>query len=251
MSQTKAPDAAPSYATGHLAFPACTWVTPEEKLRTLHQLFHAQQNLQSQKTNEQLVAENAEQKKRVEAEQAWEKYLGLEEKRRRVREEREREEALKGEKHWVRHGGILRDANGRRDYKRTDEIRKIVEREDKERRIIERWRAYENAWINILASADKALSFGDIPWPLASPPKSPDDLRDPTKIADFLFESLTIESNKTTRKERLRTSLLRWHPDKLGGILARVPEGELDAVKDGIDAVVISLMKLQEAEKMR
>ena len=105
MSETKAPDTAPSYATGHLAFPACTWATPEEKLRTLNQLFHAQQNLQSQKTHEQLIAENAEQKKRVEAEQTWEKYLELEEKRRRVREEREREEAFKGEKHWAAVGG--------------------------------------------------------------------------------------------------------------------------------------------------
>ena len=105
---------------------------------------------------------------------------------------------------------------------------------------------------SISSAADKpVVTFADMPWPLHTPPTSPDELRNPGKIAEFIFESLTLEGNKTTRRERLRSSLLRWHPDKLRSLLARVPEEELDAVKDGIDAVVISLMKLQEAEKAR
>lgn len=197
------------------------------------------------------VPESSSEKLRDSEDRAWRERRVFEEQRRKTREEREREQALIGEKHWIRQGGILRDANGRRDTRRTEEVRKIVEREDREQLIVERWQAYENRWAIILSSNDKLIAFGDIPWPLILPPKDPEDLRNPSKIAEFLFESLTLEGNKTSRKERLRTSLLRWHPDKLRGVLERVLEEEITIVKDGIDAVVISLMKLQEAEKGR
>lgn len=226
-------------------------MTPEQKLQTLNQ--RSRDELKQRKA--QREAETADalaaEMERISIEENWEKHAQREKERRRKREELEREEALKGEKHWVRQGGILRDADGRRDYKRTDEIRKIVEREDSERRIIERWKAYEHAWADMISSVDKPVTFASLPWPVLSPPKSIEDLRDPTNISNFIFESLSLHNNRTTHRDRIRASLLRWHPDKLGSVLARVPESEIDAVKDGVDAVVIGLMKLQEAEKAR
>lgn len=178
-----------------------------------------------------------------------EQYRIMEELKRN-REVREREEALIGEKHWVRQGGMLRDTNGRRDAKRTEEVRRLVEQEDKERRIRERWTAYEDTWTR-LSSSSEPVSFSAVPWPKAPCPKGPSELREHTAIANFLFESLSLPENTTTRKDRLRASLLRWHPDKLSGIIARTVENDRDAVKEGIDAVVISLRTLQAEEKSK
>ncbi|OCB86477.1 hypothetical protein A7U60_g6370 [Sanghuangporus baumii] len=250
-SSPSPPAEIPASLSGRFFFPPGSILTPELKLRTLEDLARVKHEAELNRIREEKTSEQAAEREHLAKEREWRERLRREEAHRQKQREREREEALKGEKHWVRSGGVLTDINGRRDLKRTEEIRRLVEKEDAERRIIERWQSYERAWLNIISSTDKPVTFADMPWPLLTPPKSPDELRNPTKIAEFLFESLTLEKNTTTRRERLRTALLRWHPDKLGSVLARVPEDELSAVKDGIDAMVISLMKLQEAEKAR
>ncbi|KAL5476703.1 hypothetical protein ACEPAI_2889 [Sanghuangporus weigelae] len=250
-SSPSPPSETPASLSGRFFFPPGSILTPELKLRTLEDLARAKHDAELKRIRDERAFEQAAEREDLAGERAWQERLRREDELRQKQREREREEALKGEKHWVRSGGVLADINGRRDLKRTAEIRRIVEKEDAERRIIERWQSYERAWSNIISSTDKPVTFVDMPWPLLTPPKSPDELRNPTKTAEFLFESLTLENNTTTRRERLRTALLRWHPDKLGNILVRVPEDELSAVKDGVDAVVISLMKLQEAEKAR
>lgn len=236
---------------GYLAFPAGFSLTPERKLNTLDQQKQRERReFEAEQENLNTATAEAEQT-RLSLEHAWKERQKIEDKRRQALEARERDEALKGEKHWVRQGGFLRDANGRRDRKRTEEVRRLVEQEDAERRIRERWEAYESAWARTVSS-NEPVAFASLPWPLINPPKSPSDLRNPASIGDFLFESLSLNGNTTTRRDRLRMSLLRWHPDKLGAVLARVPEEDnLKLVKDGIDAVVISLMHLQEAEKAR
>lgn len=179
---------------------------------------------------------------------AYEEILRVMDERRRKRKAKEREEAFAGEKHWVRQGGTLRDANGRRDLKRTEEIRRIIEREDREQRIRDRWMAYERAWTELSASGE-TVTFADVPWPMAAFPTKPAQLRDPAAISTFLFESLSLPENTTTWKDRLRISLLRWHPDKLGGVISRAREDERAIVKEGIEAVFITLRLLQEEER--
>lgn len=180
----------------------------------------------------------------------FEEHVRIMDERRRVREARERDEALAGEKHWVRQGGMLRDANGRRDPRRTEEVRRIVEQEDKEQKIRDRWASYESAWARLTSSND-SVTFATMPWPIATTPNDPTRLRDSAAVASFLFESLSLAGITTTRKDRLRTSLLRWHPDKLSGIISRTVDDDRAAVKEGIDAVVISLRSLQEEERAK
>ncbi|KAH8094762.1 hypothetical protein DFH11DRAFT_1053177 [Phellopilus nigrolimitatus] len=235
---------------GYLAFPAGCSLTPEQTLRTLDE--QSKLVLEASKADHASVEAAATQAEQTQAslDQAWQERENRENARRQARMEREREEALIGEKYWVRQGGFLRDADGRRDHKRTEEIRRVVEREDAERRVRERWAAYESGWAKLVSSTEP-VTFASIPWPLVDPPKNASDLHNPAGIAAFLFESLSVSGNKTTRKERLRTSLLRWHPDKLGNVLGRVREDDLGVVKDSIDAVVMGLMSLQDAEKAR
>ena len=233
---------------GYLAFPAGLNLSPEQKVKNLKSYLSSTDSVTKTSLPDSSTTLAAELPQNESLETAWKERLEFELERRRLIEEREREEALRGEKEWVRSGGVLRDSDGRRDHQRTAEIKKLVEEEEAQKRALARWNTYEETWRKINSSSD-SITFQSMPWPLVEKPQTPNDLRDASAIAKFLFETLGIKGSSVTRKDRLRSSLLRWHPDKLGGLLNRVPEDGLSAVKDGIDAVVMSLMSLQDTEK--
>ncbi|EIW79188.1 hypothetical protein CONPUDRAFT_166972 [Coniophora puteana RWD-64-598 SS2] len=161
--------------------------------------------------------------------------------------------ALASEVEWVRAGGTLRDAQGRRDKVRTERIRAELKLQAEERRVRARWDAHERAWGALVAS-EGGVAFGDIPWPVHGPlPMPPAEgaagMLGVEAIAGFLFESLGLRGNTVSRRERIRAALLRWHPDKLGGVVERVVPDELELVKDCINAVFHSLKKMQEQER--
>ncbi|KAL0958173.1 hypothetical protein HGRIS_000336 [Hohenbuehelia grisea] len=160
----------------------------------------------------------------------------------------ERAEALKGEFDWVRSGGMLRDAHYRPDKARTEAIRAEIRLQDKEASITREWDGYEAQWHNLLAS-EGPVRFGDIPWPQArdraDAPLSLEAL-DASKMAEFLLASLTVRGNKLTRKERVRASWLRWHPDKMTALLTRIIPQDIPAVNAGISVVMTCLKNLQD-----
>ncbi|KAF8838409.1 hypothetical protein BDN67DRAFT_907375 [Paxillus ammoniavirescens] len=173
---------------------------------------------------------------------------GTDEDRRR-RLERERDLGESSEIEWVRAGGVLRDAFGRRDKARTESIRAELRLQEQERRKMERWENYEEIWRRVNASTE-SLVFADFPWPL------PDRIMDRDlgrlgrqSVTDFLFESLSVRSNTTTTKERIRNSLLRWHPDKMSRVLNRVVPEDAELVREGIHTVFGTLRALQDSER--
>ena len=170
-----------------------------------------------------------------------------EEEKRRQRLERERHEVYLSELAWVRSGGILRDAQGRRDKARTAQMQEEIRLQDEERRILERWSAYETRLKSLYASRDP-ISWKDIPWPSVNPPQSDIDLTHEA-VSEFIFLTFKVRGYSGSRKERIRSSLLRWHPDKMSIVLTRVVEEERDMVQEGINAVFRSLKQLQDEEK--
>ena len=246
------PSSSFSSSRGYLAFPAGTSLTIEGKIKALDARSFPKESQtpgNDEDEDEDFQTEGVQTQNR-DLENAWRERERLDEERRKAREMREKEEALKGEKDWVRMGGVLRDVNGKRDYVWTAEVKKLVEVEDAQRRAVERWAAYETA-LSKLSAGSGTLTFQDFPWPLLSKPEEAGELRDETAVARFLFEmqTLGVPDVKVSRRDRIRMSLLRWHPDKLGSVVGRVREEDVEAVKEGIDAVVISLMKLQDLEK--
>ncbi|KAG2346942.1 hypothetical protein BDR05DRAFT_959166 [Suillus weaverae] len=155
------------------------------------------------------------------------------------------------ETEWVRGGGVLRDAQGRRDKARTERIRAELKLQAEEKAKMGRWREYDERW-KALAASDEALAFADIPWPLRTAPSS--SSRDANAftlpaISEFLFESLSVRTNTVTKKSRIRSSILRWHPDKSALVVGRVVAGDVDAVREGIHAVFHCLKRLQDDER--
>ena len=174
------------------------------------------------------VEENGEEKRQID------------EKRKRL--EKEREMATIGEFEWVRSGGILRDSQGRRDKVRTESIRQEIRVQEREKFLTDRWKAYEAKW-RALLTGDGPVHFKDMPWPCPSAA-----LRDLTfdTISHFLLEPLEVRTNTVTKRERIRTSLLRWHPDKIAPIFCRVVEEDIDKVREGIGAVCMCLRRMKE-----
>ncbi|KAF7300569.1 hypothetical protein HMN09_00941800 [Mycena chlorophos] len=194
----------------------------------------------------------AEEHRRREAalDEAWAARRLREEEDRKRRHALEAAEVLKGEMAWVASGGILRDANYERDYVRTEAMRKEIALLAREKELMERWEKYEAGWAALNGAV--VVRFADIPWPATARPDSDfdyvtlDDLAT-DRIRAFLLEPLTVRGSTVTKKERVRASLLRWHPDKLAGLLSRVADDEMDVVREGVHRVVLALQNLNSS----
>jgi len=231
------------WARGYFAFPPV--VTPDGRIEFI---FTANQ---PQEDEEALLrereAEAAREAEEARKEQAWQERCRRDAQ---IHEEclaRERAEALIGEMAWVRAGLSLRDENGRRDMVRTEQLRAEVRLLDAEERLMSHWNAYQARWRTLLATSTP-VAFADIPWPLYTSPKSVEELV-PSAIEEFLMGPLKVRKNTVTRRERVRASLLRWHPDKLSALLMRVVQEDEVVVRDGINAVFRSLKALQDGER--
>jgi hypothetical protein len=106
--------------------------------------------------------------------------------------------------------------------------------------------AYERHWIRLLGSKSNFadLGFGDIPWPVQG-----DSQITAEAISSFLFlpgdEGHDEAGRGRTRKEELRGTILRFHPDKFEGrVIPRVKDEERAAVREGANAVTRAVTAL-------
>ncbi|KAF5380685.1 hypothetical protein D9757_007078 [Collybiopsis confluens] len=191
-----------------------------------------------------------------------------------ARLERERAEILRGEEDWVRSGGILRDSEYKRDFARTESVRKEIRLKEWENEVQRRWEEYERRWTELqsmVASSEPTspLTFGSIPWPVRAgndvlnsrrlssgtwnnktPNEAEIGLSDltPQNIEAFLLDPLNVRGCKVTRKERKFSQLLRWHPDKLTALLLKVVEDDRRDVDNGISSVVRCLQEMNSKQ---
>ena len=125
----------------------------------------------------------------------------------------------------------------------------FIEREKREQAradqiMIDAWRAYETRWTAITSSSDP-LTFRTIPWPVISPPLSLESIT-PRNIVVFLFSQL--HSKNQSRRERIRSAQLRWHPDRFRRLMGRVIEQDKATVEEGVGIVARCLNDLMARE---
>ncbi|KAG2153281.1 hypothetical protein DEU56DRAFT_476433 [Suillus clintonianus] len=159
--------------------------------------------------------------------------------------------------------------------KAAEERRKEKKRERESRREENARAEYDRKWKDLLdpnARHGSPLSFGDIPWPLFVPMVHSDTAHsDPfsitlehfttTAISAFLIPLSTISAlaqdvgislptqhhDKKEKKEKLRETMLRFHPDKFEGrVMRRVIETDKDRVKEAVGQVARVLNTLME-----
>lgn len=107
------------------------------------------------------------------------------------------------------------------------------------------WLTYEARWASLASSSSERLTFRTVPWPLVSCPSNVGEII-PAGIVAFLLSPL--HSQNQTRKDRIRSALLRWHPDRFQKFLAKVVEEDKDMVQEGVGIVVRCLNELMERE---
>lgn len=134
--------------------------------------------------------------------------------------------------------------------------------EKEKRRHKEARESYEQRWKDLVAEGPDGgpLTFADIPWPIYEaqlPAKRPAtglslELLTPEAIAGFILSAppatqgpTSDATEKKDRKERLRETMLRFHPDKFEGrLMRRVKEGSQPKVREAVGQVVRALNTL-------
>ncbi|KAG6857174.1 hypothetical protein H0H87_008239 [Tephrocybe sp. NHM501043] len=183
--------------------------------------------------------------------------------------EQQRKKALKAQR---REEVKARRLEAQRLEKIAEEDRRLrkLERADKRRKRARE--EYEHRWTSLLSAArgeDKKakpqeLRLYDIPWPvLAAYERRRESTTGPVTITmehlttDAILEFLVppssrsmadpakVELDKRERKEKLRETVLRFHPDKFEGrFMKLIKENEKEAVREAIGQVVRSLNTL-------
>ncbi|KAF9268600.1 hypothetical protein L218DRAFT_519772 [Marasmius fiardii PR-910] len=181
-------------------------------------------------------------------------------------EEQERKKSERASKR-AREKAIRADID--RLEKQTSDERRRKKREKEHRKRLKAIEVYHDRWKKLLSPQLDLLttvSFDDIPWPVFSsdrdrgsstgPRVSLEDLCKDA-ISMFLFNSTTTttplsdvntadsEKGKKDRKEKLRETFLRFHPDKFEGrFMHKVSQGEHEKVRQGLASVVRALNDL-------
>ncbi len=170
------------------------------------------------------------------------------------------------------------DARKVREKTIREETKRLERAEEEERRkrrsVRERLRAvetrelYETRWKTLLApsipaaSNEPTLGLADIPWPIyqtfsdknyASSSPHIDDLTIDA-VSTFLLPPSEDHQDpdvlKKERRERLRETMLRFHPDKFEGrVKPRVRAEERDAVREAVGVVARTLNTLMAQTK--
>ncbi|KAG9094186.1 hypothetical protein FRC07_011345, partial [Ceratobasidium sp. 392] len=89
---------------------------------------------------------------------------------------------------------------------------------------------------------ERQLTFYDIPWPVAMPARSFDELQ-ASAIERFLLSP--YHSTSKTRKMRLRAALMQWHPDKFAQrFVDRIEESHRNAILAAVNSVARTITEL-------
>lgn len=157
-----------------------------------------------------------------------------------MRKEAERKARVEREK-------AVRDETARLEREAIEERRKRRQAKERGRTVAAR-ELYDVRWKELLAPSDgvrPSLSFNDIPWPVLSlsglSGVSLEEIT-PDAISSFIFMSTSrepTEAEPPDRKEAIRETMLRFHPDKFEGrIMSRVQESDMERVKEAAGVVV-------------
>lgn len=180
------------------------------------------------------------------------RWMREEEEIRRMATERQRERTRLVEEEIRRIEMRIRHKREEAKRRIMEEKLRAIEEKERDRRervkadkvIVDAWRKYQDQWAAISTST-QPLTFSTIPWPLATQPTGTDGIA-PAGIVMFLFS--TLHSQGYSRKDRIRSAQLRWHPDRFRRLMARVVEKDRPAVEEGVGIVARCLNDLMARE---
>jgi hypothetical protein len=146
---------------------------------------------------------------------------------------------------WGRMGREERRRRQAQQWAEKERARAEKQKQMERRSQEEAWKAYERRWAAVTSDGSQPLRFKSIPWPTTVPPRNVAEIT-PVAIAKFVFSP--AHSEGVSRKEKIRSALRRWHPDRFGRVLGRVDEKDKEAVEKGVGIVARCLNDLLAQE---
>ena len=143
-----------------------------------------------------------------------------------------------------------------------EESRRKRRRSRERHRVAEARELYDTRWNILLGPSEDSgglLRFSDIPWPVLPPDLTSRPTRE-LALDDLTVEAISgfllvqddaeSEAGKKARRDKLRETMLRFHPDKFEGrILKRVVESERETVMEAVGIVARSVNALMGGSK--
>ncbi|KDQ53553.1 hypothetical protein JAAARDRAFT_39245 [Jaapia argillacea MUCL 33604] len=169
------------------------------------------------------------------------------ERTRLVREQMERIEERIRQKREAERQKIAEERKATNASERFRRERRVTETMSGDRAVVDTWKRYEARWAVITAptSSTDLLGFRTIPWPQVQAPNCPSDIS-PYAITTFILSPL--HSGGQSRKDRIRSALLRWHPDRFRRLLGRVAPRDRQAIEEGVGIVTRCLNDMMARE---
>jgi hypothetical protein len=154
-------------------------------------------------------------------------------------EDRDRQERTwKAERDRLREEQQVRE----KDRQRREQERLQREKEKEGKNVRLAWEAHVARWDELRLTKENSLTFCDIPWPMLGLARTPAHIT-ADNIAPLLIAR--YDASDLSPKERLRSALLFWHPDKWEGKwLSRVQDRHRPAVREGVSAVARAINEL-------
>ena len=180
-------------------------------------------------------------KARARDDQASRVALEREKARARIQEELRKIDARFEEKREAERRERAAQSKRRAHEEQTREEKRARDRAKSDKLMVDAWTNYESRWTTLMSSSDP-LDFKTIPWPVTKLASSPIDLT-PEAISTFLFSEL--HSLQLSRKERIRSAQLRWHPDRFRRLMGRVKAEDKAKVEEAVGNVARCLNDLR------
>ena len=181
-------------------------------------------------------------KVRTRDDQASRVALEREKARARIQEELRKIDARFEEKREAERRERLAQSKRRAHEEQIREKEKRArDRAKSDKLMVDAWTNYESRWTMLMSSSDP-LDFKTIPWPLTKSASGPADLTTEA-ISTFLFSQL--HSPQLSRKERIRSAQLRWHPDRFRRLMGRVKAEDKAKVEEAVSIVAGCLNDLR------
>lgn len=145
--------------------------------------------------------------------------------------------------------------------KLAEEERRLRKQERRELQMERAREEYQTRWQALLLEANdptshRSLSFLDIPWPIFAAYETRKQRSSGDKavlvVDDFTEEAITaflLPPTNEDKRERLRESFLRFHPDKFEGrFMRRIAKDDEEKVRETIGQVSRTLNSLLESK---
>ena len=231
----------------------------EELARKAKQEERRRQEEQERRLREERARQEQEERQRLRQEQERKLREAVERLRQAARERQQREEQerkSREEAHRQRQGAYTRYFREERERRRAKEeqereARRAAEQDQANQQVCRHFGLYEGKWNELRTSTSlPPIDVREMPWPVFSTISSADQITY-QEVRAFLFHPLRPGVEGKTAREKVKSEVLRFHPDKFNTRIVPKIHPSQQAVAQEIAGAVARILTTIMTEEMR